>query len=72
LEACALVRTLTEGLLNQMLNMAEAHELFEWLRELSFIDSGRIRHATPLHSMTFIAMLVRHNVDELPPSSSVE
>jgi hypothetical protein len=41
LEACALVRTLTEGLLCQMLNVAEAHELFEWLRELSFIESGR-------------------------------
>lgn len=41
LEACALVRMLTEGLLGQMLKMADAHELFEWLRELSFIDSGR-------------------------------
>jgi hypothetical protein len=41
LEACALVRTLTEGLLSQMLRMADVHELFEWLRELSFIDAGR-------------------------------
>ena len=41
LEACALVRVLTEGLLGQMLKTADVHELFEWLRELSFIDSGR-------------------------------
>jgi len=41
LEACALVRTLTEGLLCQMLNVPEAHELFEWLRDLSFVDAGR-------------------------------
>ena len=41
LEACALVRTLTEGLLAHMLNVPDAHELFEWLRELSFVDSDR-------------------------------
>lgn len=41
LEACALIRVLTEGLLCQMLNVPEAHELFEWLRDLSFIDAGR-------------------------------
>jgi hypothetical protein len=41
LEACALVRTLTEGLLEQMLNVHDAHELFEWLRDLSFVEAGR-------------------------------
>jgi hypothetical protein len=41
LEACSLVRTLTEGLLSQMLSVPDAHELFEWLRDLSFIESGR-------------------------------
>ncbi|BCX05258.1 MAG: hypothetical protein KatS3mg053_3196 [Candidatus Roseilinea sp.] len=41
LEACALVRALTEDLLCRMLNVPEAHELFEWLRDLSFIDAGR-------------------------------
>lgn len=41
LEACALVRMLTEGLLGHMLTVPDAHELFEWLRDLSFIDAGR-------------------------------
>lgn len=41
LEACSLVRSMTEGLLAHMLNLPDAHELFEWLRALSFIDSGR-------------------------------
>lgn len=40
LEACALVRTTTEAVLAQMLNQGDVHELFEWLRELSFIESG--------------------------------
>ncbi len=50
LEACALVRVTTEGLLAQMLERASpeseftptegVHELFEWLRRLSFIESG--------------------------------
>lgn len=41
LEACALVRVLTEGLLSRMLNVPDAHELFDWLRGLSFVDSMR-------------------------------
>ena len=39
LEACALVRLTIESLLSAMLNTPDAHELFEWLRNLSFIDS---------------------------------
>lgn len=41
LEACALVRLTTEALLAEMLNFADVHELFTWLRSLSFIESGR-------------------------------
>ncbi|MBA2749218.1 MAG: ATP-binding protein [Tatlockia sp.] len=41
LEACALVRITTEAVLAQMLNMADVHELFAWLRELSSIESGQ-------------------------------
>lgn len=50
LEACALVRVLTESLLAHMLQpsgsrtsltIESAHELFEWLRSLSFVESGR-------------------------------
>lgn len=41
LEACALLRITTEGLLAQMLAMPDAHELFEWLRGLSFVESGQ-------------------------------
>ena len=47
LEACALVRVTTEALLGEMLAMPTAgtasegvHTLFEWLRELSFIESS--------------------------------
>ena len=40
LEACALVRFTTESLLAEMLSMPEVHELFEWLRGLSFIEIG--------------------------------
>lgn len=48
LEACALVRVMTESLLAVMLAMADvslgasesARELFEWLRSLSFIETG--------------------------------
>ena len=42
LETCGLVRILTEGMLSRMLNMPEVGELFDWLRSLSFIDSGRM------------------------------
>ena len=47
LEACALVRITTETLLGEMLGMPTSgpasegvHSLFEWLRELSFIESS--------------------------------
>jgi hypothetical protein len=40
LECCGLVRVTTQGLLSQMLDRADVHELFEWLRGLSFIESG--------------------------------
>jgi hypothetical protein len=40
LEACALVRLTTESLLAEMLVAPDAHELFDWLRSLSFIESG--------------------------------
>jgi hypothetical protein len=40
LEACALVRAVTEPLLAELLAMPDAHDLFEWLRGLSFVESG--------------------------------
>lgn len=40
LEACALVRVMTEALLSAMLKLPDSHELFEWLRGLSFIEAG--------------------------------
>ncbi|HEY7125133.1 MAG TPA: hypothetical protein VH540_14360 [Ktedonobacterales bacterium] len=40
LEACSLVRLMTEGLLAEMLGMPDAHEVFEWLRGLSCIEAG--------------------------------
>jgi hypothetical protein len=40
LEACSLVRLTTEPLLAAMLCTGDAHELFDWLRDLSFIESG--------------------------------
>jgi hypothetical protein len=40
LEACSQVRVMTEPLLAAMLDVIEAHELFEWLRDLSFVSSG--------------------------------
>lgn len=40
LEACALVRILTEALLQEMLELPDAHDLFEWLCSLSFIESS--------------------------------
>ncbi|PSB29768.1 AAA family ATPase [Chlorogloea sp. CCALA 695] len=42
LEACALVRITTETVLAQMLNQGDVYGLFEWLRELSFIESGQL------------------------------
>lgn len=41
LEACAMVRVTTETLLAEMLATPDAHEMFDWLRELSFIESRR-------------------------------
>ncbi|MEM8484966.1 MAG: ATP-binding protein [Bacteroidota bacterium] len=40
LEACVLVNNLTEPLLATMLERTDVRALFEWLRSLSFIDSG--------------------------------
>lgn len=40
LEACALVRATTEPLLAAMLHVDDAHEIFAWLRTLSFIECG--------------------------------
>lgn len=40
LEACALVRLTTKALLAAMLESPDAHDLFEWLRNLSSIESG--------------------------------
>lgn len=41
LEASALVRLTTESLLEELLDTHDTHELFEWLRALSFIDADR-------------------------------
>jgi hypothetical protein len=41
LEACALVRVTTEALLSRMLGLLDVHKLFNWLRSLSFIESGQ-------------------------------
>lgn len=41
LEACALVRLTTEPLLAALLNVPDAHELFAWLRNLSFVNMDR-------------------------------
>lgn len=40
-EACAQVRTATEPLLAALLDRPEAHQLFHWLRGLSFMEQGR-------------------------------
>ncbi len=39
LEACALVRVITEGLLAELLTVPDAHDLFEWLRGLTFVEA---------------------------------
>ncbi len=41
LEACALARLMTESLLATMLRQPDAHDLFDWLRGLSFIEADR-------------------------------
>ena len=40
LEVCAPARVTTEALLREVLGVEDAHELFTWLRELSFVESG--------------------------------
>jgi hypothetical protein len=40
LEICALVRLTSEALLAEILGVPDAHELFGWLRSLSFLDAG--------------------------------
>jgi hypothetical protein len=40
LEACAHVRVMTEALLASALGADDAHELFGWLRRLSFVEEG--------------------------------
>jgi DNA-binding SARP family transcriptional activator len=40
LEACSQVRVTSEPLLAAMLGVDEARELFEWLRDLSFVSAG--------------------------------
>lgn len=42
LEACAVLRITTEALLSQMLDITDTHNLFQWLRGLSFIESGHL------------------------------
>jgi len=41
LEACSLVRVMTESLLAAMLRNDEVHDIFDWLRSLSFIEFRR-------------------------------
>ena len=41
LEACAVVRLLTEPLLAELLEIPDAQPLFLWLNRLSFIEAGR-------------------------------
>lgn len=41
LEICALVHTTTESLLQQVIGVQDASELFDWLQQLSFTDSNR-------------------------------
>jgi len=41
LEICALVRATTEPLLARLLDVPDAHDLFEWMRGLSFVETGR-------------------------------
>jgi hypothetical protein len=40
LEVCALARLTTEALLRAALDAGEVHDVFEWLRSLSFIEQG--------------------------------
>lgn len=40
LEACAMVRLMTEAILAEMLGIPDVHDLFAWLRSLSFVETG--------------------------------
>ncbi len=40
LEACAQVLTTTEPLLARLLGLDDAHDMFDWLRGLSFVEAG--------------------------------
>ena len=40
LEACAMVRLMTEAILAEMLGIPDVHDLFDWLRSLSFVEAG--------------------------------
>jgi hypothetical protein len=40
LEVCSLARVTTEPLLRDTLALDDAHEVFSWLRDLSFVESG--------------------------------
>ena len=40
LEVCALARLTNESLLRDVLEVEDAHEMFTWLRGLSFVESG--------------------------------
>ena len=40
LEVCSLARATTEALLRHVLELNDAHEVFIWLRGLSFVESG--------------------------------
>lgn len=40
LEACAVIRVTTEPALRHVLGLDDAHELFDWLRGLSFVEAG--------------------------------
>jgi hypothetical protein len=41
LEACAMVRVMTEPLLAEMVDDPDIHEIFSWLRTLSFMEADR-------------------------------
>ncbi|MFV9455363.1 ATP-binding protein [Rhodococcus sp. NM-2] len=40
LEVCALARVTTESLLRDVLELDDAHQVFAWLRQLSFVEAG--------------------------------
>ncbi len=55
LEAVALVRRANEALLGEMLAGAGVHELWEWLRGLSFVDAGA--YGLQLHDLARDALI---------------